>query len=224
MTAATFLRRNLTWYWRTNLAVSAGVAVTVAVLTGALLVGDSVRASLSDLVRQRLGQTAYVVASESLFREALATDISSDSEFPVQFGGTAPLLALEGIVTHEKSGRRRVAVQIYGVDERFWKFHGLPEPAAGLRGRDALISPGLAADFSAANGDALLIRVQRNDDVPVDSLHGRRDDSGRTSRLTLRGILPASSLGEFSLRPQQGIVRAVFVPLRRLQDDLKQQN
>ena len=39
-------------------------------------------------------------------------------------------------------------------------------------------------------------------------------------RLTVANILPAESLGEFSLEAQQGDVSAVFVPLTRLQQDL----
>jgi putative ABC transport system permease protein len=46
------VRRGLAYHWRTNLAVVAGVAVAVAVLAGALLVGDSVRASLRGLFLQ----------------------------------------------------------------------------------------------------------------------------------------------------------------------------
>ena len=42
--------RSATYHWRTNIAVSLGVAAAVAVLGGALLVGDSVRGSLRDLV------------------------------------------------------------------------------------------------------------------------------------------------------------------------------
>ena len=42
--------RNLRYYWRSNLAVLLGVATAVAVLAGALLVGQSVRASLLDLL------------------------------------------------------------------------------------------------------------------------------------------------------------------------------
>ena len=64
--------RGLRHYWRTNLAVVAGVATAVAVLAGALLVGDSVRGSLRDLVLQRLGRTDRVVVSTGFFREALA--------------------------------------------------------------------------------------------------------------------------------------------------------
>ena len=47
--------RSLTYYWRTNVAVVLGVATAVSVLAGALLVGDSVRGSLRDLLLGRLG-------------------------------------------------------------------------------------------------------------------------------------------------------------------------
>ena len=41
------VHRSLAHYWRTNVAVVIGVAIAVAVLAGALLVGESVRASLA---------------------------------------------------------------------------------------------------------------------------------------------------------------------------------
>ena len=40
-------------------------------------------------------------------------------------------------------------------------------------------------------------------------------------RLTVANVVPADSLGEFSLEAQQGEVAAVFVPLVRLQQDLE---
>ena len=36
---------------------------------------------------------------------------------------------------------------------------------------------------------AVLLRVQRPSDIPLESLHGRKDDLGRTLRLTTRSIL-----------------------------------
>ena len=53
MNAGTLRRRSLRHYWRTNLAVVLGVSIAVAVLSGALMVGVSVRASLRDLVLAR---------------------------------------------------------------------------------------------------------------------------------------------------------------------------
>ena len=88
--------KNLTYYWRTNAAAVIGVATAVAVLAGALLVGDSVRGSLRELVLQRLGQTDQVVLSSGFFREQLAEDLRSHPDFPADFDGICPVLFLPG--------------------------------------------------------------------------------------------------------------------------------
>ena len=77
MRISTLLARNLAWYWRTNLAVLLGVATAAGVLGGAVLVGDSVRASLRDLVLARLGNADFVVTRNGFFREALAETLPS---------------------------------------------------------------------------------------------------------------------------------------------------
>src|SRR5436309_10569316 len=90
--------RGLTYYWRTNLAVVLGVATAVAVLAGALVVGDSVRGSLRDLVLQRLGRTDRAVLSAEFFREALAGELEADTAFRSGFGAVCPLIAVPGMV------------------------------------------------------------------------------------------------------------------------------
>ena len=67
----------------------------------------------------------------------------------------------------------------------------------------------------------MLVRVEKPSAIPVSSLHGRKDDLGRTVRLSVRAVLSPEELGEFSFRPQQGQARSVFVSLRRLQRDLE---
>src|SRR5437588_8773995 len=118
------IKRSLLHYWRTNLAVIFGVATAVAVLAGALLVGDSVRSSLRDLFLQRLGNTDQVISSIDYFREQLAADIQQDAEFKGNnFEAACPLIALSGSVSKQSSGRRASEVRVYGVDDRFWTFH-----------------------------------------------------------------------------------------------------
>ena len=106
MTSAQLVKRGLTHYWRTNLAVVAGVAAAVTVLSGALLVGDSVRGSLRALVEQRLGATDLAVVSSEFFRAALADDIAADPSFTREFKGIAPLVAVQGAATQQAGGRR----------------------------------------------------------------------------------------------------------------------
>src|SRR5918998_2258886 len=144
MRTAILLKRNLTYYWRTNLAVLFGVAIAVAVLAGALLVGDSVRASLRDLFLERLGKTDHIVTSSGFFHEQLADELRAHEGFASGgFTNVCPLIVLEGAVTHQDSGRRAAGIQVYGVDERFWKFHE-KESSAAPREREILLSTALA--------------------------------------------------------------------------------
>lgn len=213
MKASTLRRRSLRHYWRTNLAVIGGVAIAVAVLAGALMVGVSVRASLRDLVLQRLGATDNAVVSQGFFREQLAS----------AFERAVPLVVLEGFVAAQESGRRASRVQVYAVDDRFWRFHGL-EQVKAPEGNEALLSEGLAAELDAGAGQSVILRVEHSSAVPTESLHGRKEDVGRSVRLTVRDVLAREELGEFSLSPRQGSIRAIFVPLRRLQTLLEQRD
>jgi putative ABC transport system permease protein len=212
--------RGVTYYWRSHLAVVLGVATAVAVLAGALLVGDSVRGSLRDLVLGRLGKTDVIVASSTFFRQQLADDIGADKAFAEHFSAIAPLVVAQALVTGQDGGRTAGDVRVYGVDDRFWRFHGVMG-VAGPSDREAFLSPALADRIGAKESDAVLVRTQRPTDVPLETLHGRRENLGRTMRLTVRRVLPASSLGEFSLEAKQGEVLAVFVPLSRMQQDLE---
>jgi len=213
------VRCSLTHYWRTNLAVVLGVATAVAVLAGALLVGHSVRASLADLVTRRLGATDFVISSPTFFREQLAADLSAHVRFAPSFDAAVPIIAIDGAVTEQESSRRAGRVKVYGVDDRFWRFHGA-EPVP-LESRDVALSPALAREIGARQGAAVLVRVQRPSDIPLESLHSRKDDVGRTVRLTVRTIVPPASLGDFSLDARQGEVMAAFVPLARLREALE---
>src|SRR5947207_14158886 len=71
MTWRRLLRRNLTGQWRGNLAVFLGVAVATGVMTGALLVGDSLRGSLHDLNMRQLGGVDYVLIVQHFITEGL---------------------------------------------------------------------------------------------------------------------------------------------------------
>jgi ABC-type antimicrobial peptide transport system permease subunit len=206
MRISTLLARNLTWYWRTNLAVLLGVATATGVLGGAALVGESVRASLRGLVLERLGNADFVVTRGGFFGEQVAAEMQP----------AAPLIALDGVVAHEPSGKRAAGVQVYGVDERFWKFQGLA--GAPPHGRETQMTAALARELGAASGDTILLRIPKPSAIPLETLHGRKEDLGKTLRLSMSGVAQRP----FSLRAQQGDVRAVYVPLAHLQREVSQ--
>ena len=202
-------RAALRYYKATNAMVVLGVAVAVAVLAGALLVGASVRESLRQIALGRLGATEVVVTSPTFFRAALADDLTLAS---------APLVAFPGAVAHDDSKRSAGRVMVYGIDARFGAFHGVD--GLTLEGRDAFISPALASELGAKEGDGVTLRVAKPTDIPLSTLQGRKDITGERIRLTVKRVLDRASLAEFSLSPSQGPVLAIYVPMSRLQRDL----
>ncbi|MGH9331317.1 MAG: ABC transporter permease, partial [Vicinamibacterales bacterium] len=210
MTLGTLALRGARHYWRTNLAVVAGIACAVAVLAGALVVGDSVRASLRELAIERLGRTDFVVGSSGFVRASLASEASDRA---------AGLIVADGSVTREEGGTRASGVAVYGVDAGFFAFHGVDRRAP--EHADAFLSPALASELGAKPDDTVLLRTRKRSDIPGEFLHGRRDDVGRTIRLRVAAILAPEEAGEFSLRPSQGGTKAIVVRLDRLQRDLE---
>src|SRR5436305_6799694 len=67
-----FLLRNLLYHWRGNVPVLLGVLVGGTVLTGALLVGDSLRGSLRDRTLRRLAWVDQALVAPRFFRASLA--------------------------------------------------------------------------------------------------------------------------------------------------------
>ncbi len=213
------MRRSLTWYWRAHLAVAAGAAVATAVLTGALLVGDSVRGSLRDLALGRLGSIDAAVVSERSFREALARDLARS------LGGdarTAPALLLPASAVHGDSGARASGVGVLGVDARFTALY--PEgPELDFAGAGGLFPPvylneALAAEIGAGPGDPVLLSLQRPSDVPRETLVGREDaaETVQSLRLSVAGLVPDRGLGGFTLAPHQTRPLVALVDLQRL--------
>src|SRR4026209_2436924 len=181
MQTSQLIKRSLAHYWQTNLVVVLGVAIAVSVLAGALLIGESVRGSLRDLSARRLGKTDDLISAPNFFREQLGTDLEQRG------GRTCPLIALEGVVVHESSKRRAGGVKVYGVDERFWKFNGVT--GAAPENRNVLVSHSLASELGSAQGESLLLRIEKPSDIPLESLHGKKEYPGQTVRLTAGGVV-----------------------------------
>ena len=224
------MRRSLSYFWRIQLAVLLGAAVATAVLTGALLVGDSVRGSLRDLTLDRLGQIDYALISERFFREELATDLSRKLEGETQFHReTVPVILLNGTAVNPKSKARASRVQIQGIDERFaglWEDAGRSTPS--LEKEPGQLFPSVHINQSLQNeldikvGEQVLLSFERHSEIHREFLLGHRDSSDvlQTLRLTVTKILPDRGIGSFGLRPNQSHPLNAYVPLTILQKTL----
>ena len=222
------MRRSLSYFWRIQLAVLLGAAVAAAVLTGALLVGDSVRGSLRNLTLDRLGRIDYALVSERLFREGLATDLSRKLEGETQFyRETVPAILLNGTAINAKTKARASRVQIQGIDERFtdlWE-DASDQSAPSLEKQPGQLFPSVHINQSLQNeldikvGEQLLLSFETHSEVHREFLLGHRDSSEvlQTLRLTVTRILPNHGIGSFGLRPNQSRPLNAYVPLAVLQ-------
>ena len=224
------MHRSLSYFWRIQLAVLLGAALATAVLTGALLVGDSVRGSLRDLTLNRLGRIDYALISERFFREELATDLSHKLEGEAQFQReTVPAILLNGAAINPKSKARASRVQIQGIDERFaglWEDAGQSTPS--LEKQPGQLFPSVHINQSLQNeldikvGEQVLLSFERYSEIHREFLLGHRDSSEilQTLRLTVTKILPDRDIGSFGLRPNQSRPLNAYVPLTILQKTL----
>src|SRR5436305_14225573 len=97
MTLTHLLRRRLVFHRRGNQAVLLGVAVGAAVLTGALLVGDSLRGSLRERALRQLAGVENLLVSTRLL------DSDTDRKLPTE--GVVDGILLRGTAA---AGDRRV--------------------------------------------------------------------------------------------------------------------
>lgn len=222
------MRASLIYYWRANVTVILAAAVACSVLTGALLVGDSVRGSLRDLTLERLGSIDLALLSESFIREELASELTGRD---VRFAGAAPAIVVRGSVAHGGTEARASQVNIQGVGERFRAL--FPEDGDALRMEaearlpfpPAVLNRRLADELGAAPGDQLVLSLERPSDVPRETLLGSTDptDVVRSLRVIVQDVIPDRGVGRFGLAPHQSLPLDVFVELEALERALGQE-
>ena len=221
MTFWRLIRRSLAHYWRSNAAVVFGVAVAVAVLVGSLMVGDSVRGSLRELASERLGRVDYALAAPSFFTEELGNRLLRQDRAAERCDLAVPAIVLQGSVERAASDSMPAQVSVIGVRDEFWKL-GRVNREISLEGRQVALNQDLADDLGAAEDDAVLLRLVRQGDAPVDTAFGRRSPQDTVSnlRLNVARVISSEGLGKFSLRNDNPRPANIYVPLSWLQDRL----
>lgn len=211
MKRRTLILRNLRYYWRPYLAILAGVMVSTAVITGALLVGDSVKGSLERITELRLGKTRWAMQPAGrFFRTSLAGDLSGELNTPV-----IPVLQLPGIGINPASGDRVPDVMVTGVNGEFSRIWDrlCTVPLTD----EAIISENLAVRLGLKEGDPLLIRLPVTGQIPHSAPFMAEEIPATSILLTVRAVSGIEEMGRFSLKINQQAPMNAFVPLELLE-------
>lgn len=216
MTHWSFILRNLGFHWRAHLALLLGAAMASAVLTGALVVGDSMRASLQHLALARVGRIeASLSVPDRFVRSELADDLAVD------LGAfAAAVLDLPGRASVADPAGRSAPVRVLGVDGNFGLL-GSDDPAADCPPPpgEVALSAAVAAALGASTGDTVVLRISKPELIPGETTFGRAAASRASGRLRVAAVLGDDAFARYSLTSDPEPPPNVFVPLAWLQQE-----
>jgi len=210
-------KESLGFYWRTNLGVLLAVVVSTAVLTGALVIGDSVRYSLRMIVNARLGRTQLALVPQNRFFTAgLANELADELNT-----SAAPLLRVRGMITDGNDKRRANRIEVLGVDERFFNVGAAQNPFVNDGKQGVVLNEQLAARLKVGVGDEVLLRIENPSVMSRDLPVSPDSDLSVAFRLEVMMVATQAEFGRFSLRANQVAPLNAFVPLDWMQDKLR---
>ncbi|PKQ64758.1 hypothetical protein BZG01_13850 [Labilibaculum manganireducens] len=200
-----YIIKSLWFFRKQHFAVFLGTIVSTAVLTGALIIGDSVKYSLHDLVNLRLGKVEYAMPTGDRYvRAELAKEIQADLN-----GNATALLQVKGIAIQPENNTRTNNIQVYGVDQEFWKFSSAQQ--TDLKDGEASVSSNLADKMSLKIGDEFLLRVEKGSLIPANAPFVSDEDQTIALRVKVKSIAENQELGRFSLKNNQLAPYNVFL-------------
>lgn len=211
MTRLKLALNSLSHYRWLNLAVLAGVAVTSAILSGALVVGDSVKESLRRNGAARISKTDFaLVGGDRFFTTELANAVSGKLEATV-----APVLQTVGTASTPDGSKRANNVQIVGVTPHFWGLAlGKTEPLADGQ---LAINDALARRLEIGVGDPLIARVELPGVMSKDAPLSGESNKVESMRQNVDRVVGSDEFGRYLINAEQIPVPTIFMPIADVQ-------
>ena len=211
MTHYRLMLLSLRRFWRTNLGVMLGIALASTVITGALLVGDSMRHTLAQAAEQRLGNiNQAVIGGDRFFTADFAESLAP---------GSSGIIIAEGVASTPDGSKRANNVTLIGVDDAFIEMLGLPKmPELHV----PLLNKQLYDQLELISRDTVIVRVPKPSALPIDASLVNASKPALALRINPTGYADDNAGGRFSLRAEQRTPLNVFVDRDWLAEQLEQ--
>ena len=217
MTVWKLVFKNIFFYRRTHLGTVSGTALATMILVGALIVGDSVRYSLEEMVVERLGNTAYSLEMESRnFNQSLAKKLSQALNTHV-----VPIAQTKGIASRGEVEQRANQVQIVGVDSQFAFISKTNSDFWQFEKDEAIVNETLSKRLNLKIGDQFLLRLLKSETFSREAPLSRDTDLTIARRYRVKHIASASEFGNFNLKSSQVVPATVFVQMANLTEGME---
>lgn len=212
MSVQSFILHSLRHYWRGHLGLLLGSFLACAILSGSLVIGDSVRASLRRVAALRLGKTqGGLIGGDRWFTEALAGRV-----------GAAPMIQMHGSASKVDGSARANGIQVLGVGSQFWSLSPGGKTIAIDDGELAVNEP-LARKLNVKAGDTVIVRVEKPSAISRDAPLSGSTNEQVTLRRRIAAIVSAHDFGAFQLTASQRPPDSVFLSLVDLQGQVEKE-
>lgn len=199
MNQKSLLYKSITYYSRYYKLIAVAALITVAVIVGSLVIGDSVRTTLVNQVKERLGETETVVFS----RNSYMSDGLLNK--PLFKGSSRGIILMNGFVSQNG---RLLPVFVWGVDDMDI-----------LRGKTKM-NPSLAKELALDGQADIILRLPAAGLVPSGSLFVTENYT-TSMRLVFGGVVAASDGGNISLKNEQILPFNIFINRQELAEALE---
>ncbi len=212
MSVLGYILTSARYYSRAHLGLLFGAFLASAILSGSLLVGDSVKASLKRVAELRLGKVqSGMIGGDRWFTEKLAQDAKA-----------TPLVLAIGSASATTGKARVNAVQVLGIDDTFWKL-GPSDKAVALKSGELAVNASLASKLGVKVGDTIIVRMEKPSALSRDAPLSGSTNSDVALRRTIAAIVSADDFGSFQLAASQITPDSAFLPLKDLQGQIEQE-
>ncbi|MDR0573591.1 MAG: ABC transporter permease [Tannerella sp.] len=193
------INKNIAFYTRYYRLVAVAALITIAVIVGGLVVGDSVRTTLVKRVTERLGDTETIIFSRNSF---MADELP---ETPLLKNKARGILLTNGFISQNG---KLIPVFVWGVNDRYVS-----------RGA-ARINPALHKELGQNEPDAIALRLPASGLVPSGSLFVTENYT-TGMRLALEGVIDVEEGGNISIKNEQILPLNIFVNREELAEVLE---
>jgi ABC-type antimicrobial peptide transport system permease subunit len=176
-----------------------------AVISGSLMTGNSVRYSLKRSSSEKLGNTGIVVNSGMRYFDPSVSERISRHINVMSTG----ILEMKGYCQNFASGESAFSVNIIGIDQSFFEFHGDGNIMTGEG--EVAVNGKLAELLDLNEGDDIMIRFDNISDIPSDAPFAPEKGPGTSMVLKTGKVLSSGQAGNFSLGISQITPLNVFI-------------
>lgn len=212
--------RSLHHYLLSHLASAGGIAIATALICGAIIIGDSLKYSLKQIVGYRLGEVTHsITAGERVFTKNFADNINKNENVYA-----SAVLKTEAMAVLPGGTQRINKVQVWGVDSSFALAAGHENSDFDLDYNEAFISHNLASRLAIDTGEFLQLHITNTGIIPSNTPFVSEEKQHMSRRVKIKKILDKDHLGHFNLQASQSAPYNVLVNIDWLNKIMELEN